>query len=215
MIWGKAFMGALIGTLIILAIGVFGVIRQPLADVPPQPASSPVVLVETDSGAGTGFHVGDGLFVTAAHVVQGGMDSVSIKAVNGDAIKAVVVAFDMRADVAILQVVRFETFLAYALNCAASLHVGDEVRAVGNPFRVEGITAFGRVSRLPTETDKRIKLNILGLPGMSGGPVLTADHRVVAIVVSVMAVRGTPVALTNGVPASEACRLIGAGYVGA
>src|ERR1700704_4836927 len=68
-----------------------------------------IVALETigktgDQGIGTGFHVGDGVVITARHVVED-MRSVSLVASNADGgkIKEIILAKNPLADVALLR----------------------------------------------------------------------------------------------------------------
>jgi S1-C subfamily serine protease len=180
----------------------------------------PTVKVRIDGGSGSGFHIGGGTFVTAAHVVEG-QETVKIEfspdGKNYVQEPATVVKVDPAADVAVLSVEKFEAVSATSLDCREPV-VGEPVRAVGNPLGDFNVTTFGFVSRAPGNyPDSDAGLVILDLtlaPGMSGGPIFDADGEVIAVSNAVLAT-GTaipgiaevyPIAL--GVPSTEVCRVL-------
>ncbi len=105
--------------------------RLPPEDVPvaESPACEPAVArerleaasvrVETDRSLGTAFHIGDGLYLTAYHVVEGFRDVDLIRGV--ESASGVVVDYDTRLDIAL---VRSEFVLANALAFVADVPPG-------------------------------------------------------------------------------------------
>jgi putative serine protease PepD len=152
--------------------------------------SAGVVDIKTGTGSGTGFVVdGDGHVVTAAHVVDGAA-SVTVTLQDGASRKATVLGTDDATDIAVIKIdASGLTLHPLELGSSASLDVGDEVAAIGDPFGYARSLSTGIVSgvdrtiKAPNgftvahaiQTDAAIN------PGNSGGPVLDADGKVVGI----------------------------------
>ena len=180
------------------------------------------VLIQRPSSIGTGFHIGNGQIVTAAHVVDGAK-TVSIKSYDGRISSATVVKIDTDADVAILQTNM--RLLAAELTCA-TVPVGEPITAIGVPLRQEFITSYGRIAGAPRDLAKGRPAYVTDMAtvmGMSGGPVF-ARGRVIGVTSAVMV---APFELVGNVapdsgvyarsivgfgyvvPSAEVCRLMG------
>jgi putative serine protease PepD len=143
------------------------------------------------TATGSGFVVDkDGNIVTAAHVVNGA-SSVTVTFQDGTTRKATVLGQDEATDVAVLKVDPSGlTLRPLALASSASLNVGDQVAAIGDPFGYARSISTGIVSGLDRTIDApngftvahAIQTDAALNPGNSGGPVLDASGRVVGIV---------------------------------
>ena len=139
---------------------------------PPQQSQS--------TATGSGFVVDkDGHIVTAAHVVNGA-SSVTVTFQDGTTRKATVLGQDEATDVAVLKVDPSGlTLRALPLASSASLNVGDEVAAIGDPFGYARSISTGIVSGLDRTIDApngftvahAIQTDAALNPGNSGGPV--------------------------------------------
>lgn len=130
----------------------------------------------------------EGWWVTAAHCINE-MNQVD----GGKATK--VVMFDTNTDLAI-----------YGANRAPALHIapnsprtGDEVFITGYPHAsLDPITFFGKVANPWARLNKDLTVsiyNVLGLPGVSGAPIVDRSGRVVGVAQNSTqngAVYGTP-----------------------
>ena len=143
------------------------------------------------TATGTGFVVdGKGHIVTAAHVVDGA-SSISVKFQDGATRTAKVLGTDNATDVAVLSVDPSGlTLHPLALGSSASLSIGDEVAAIGDPFTYDRSLSTGVVSGLDRTISApngftvahAIQTDAALNPGNSGGPVLDASGRVIGIV---------------------------------
>ena len=143
------------------------------------------------TATGTGFVVdGKGHIVTAAHVVDGA-SSISVKFQDGTTRTAKVLGTDNATDVAVLSVDPSGlTLHPLALGSSASLSIGDEVAAIGDPFTYDRSLSTGVVSGLDRTISApngftvahAIQTDAALNPGNSGGPVLDASGRVIGIV---------------------------------
>jgi putative serine protease PepD len=148
-------------------------VTSPASDTPfgaPQQSES--------TATGTGFVVdGKGHIVTAAHV--------------GTTRTAKLLGKDDATDVAVLSVdAAGLTLHPLALGSSASLDIGDQVAAIGDPFTYERSLSTGIVSGLDRTISApngftvahAIQTDAALNPGNSGGPVLDASGKVIGIV---------------------------------
>ena len=146
---------------------------------------------QSATATGTGFVVdGTGHIVTAAHVVEGA-SSISVKFQDGTTRTAKVLGTDEATDVAVLSIDPSGlTLHPLALGSSASLSIGDEVAAIGDPFTYDRSLSTGVVSGLDRTISApngftvahAIQTDAALNPGNSGGPVLDASGRVIGIV---------------------------------
>lgn len=141
------------------------------------------LLITTSRGLGTGFHVGNGRIVTAAHVVKG-HEVVTIKTYDGRIATARVVVMDERQDLAVLETILH--MLSAEMDCSQA-NVGDAVMAIGNPMGQEFVSSFGRIAGAPRVVGERSMYvtDVATVMGMSGGPVFR-DGLVIGVTSAVM-----------------------------
>lgn len=191
------------------AADVEAAVAEAMASATPVPPVPPLVyqailpslaVVQTDrSFSGEGYGVGSGVVVnanaeilTALHVVEGGTE-IQVGYADGTTTTAVVAGEDPERDIALLTpAVLPSLVLPATIGSAASLRVGDEVYAVGNPLGLVGSMSAGVVSGLgrefmPPGRDQTlrelIQFDAAVNPGNSGGPLLDRGGRVVGIVI--------------------------------
>jgi putative serine protease PepD len=150
-----------------------------------------VVDITTRSGSGTGFVLDtSGHIATAAHVVDG-TSSVTVKLQDGTTRAATVLGKDDATDIAVLKIdASGLTLHPLTLGSSASVDVGDQVAAIGDPFGYDRSISTGIISGVDRtiqapngftvahalQTDAAVN------PGNSGGPVLDANGNVIGIV---------------------------------
>lgn len=131
-----------------------------------QYASNAVVRISCNFGAGTGFHIGEGRYVTAYHVVKNCLGSYP---------GAVI---DEKKDFALFHGPVLPEKISFT---CSGYRVNDMYVAVGYP---EG--GFYQAREPAVAVDYRIEgyQAFIGqfIPGMSGGPVLNKDGKAVGIV---------------------------------
>src|SRR5713226_1953464 len=153
------------------------------------PKAAPAVVgIDQPRGQGSGLVLTqDGYVLTNAHVIHGAR-KLQVLLSEGSAVRAERVGTDVNTDLA---VVRMDAAGLSTLPLAdfRSLHVGQLVVAIGNPFRFERSVSLGVISALDRtlpgagggilegliQTDAAIN------PGNSGGPLLDAEGTVLGI----------------------------------
>ena len=145
----------------------------------------------TGVGAGTGMVVtSDGEVLTNAHVVEGATAITVTLAGETTARPADLIGADSANDVALLKIRNVANLPTVTLGSSANLRVGDDVVAIGDALDLDGglTVTEGIVSALNRSiSDTDIQLN--GLiqtdaainSGNSGGPLVTADGKVVGM----------------------------------
>ncbi len=162
---------------------------------------------------GSGFVItADGDVVTNQHVVQG-VERVRVRLQSGDEVDAQLIGADEPTDVALLRVRPPHPLPTLELGDSDSLAAGDWVLALGNPTGVLAAAAAGIVSskgRLlgAGPADDFLATDTLVGPGVSGGPLLDVDGRVVGITTTVAGPAAAP-SLAFAVPINLAGWVIG------
>lgn len=142
---------------------------------------------ETTTGAGVlwgdaGWE-GRGLVITNAHVVRG--ERATIELSDGAALRARIVARDLKRDLALLEFAPTGELVCAAVRDAPALRAGELVLAIGHPDRLAGVATLGIVHRAETEREGRpprwIRADVRLAPGFSGGPLADTTGRLVGV----------------------------------
>ena len=167
--------------LLLLAALPFLLGAAPLAD-----AVDSVVRIEAGSGTGTGFAAEPGLIVTAAHVVEG-HDTVQVLHA-GDVVTADVVLQDAGRDLAAIAVPPEWGPRPMDIRTAEPA-VGDAVFAAGHVLGEDDASiSRGIVSAQLSEDGVRVLRTDAAInEGMSGGPLVDAQGKVVGVIVAKIA----------------------------
>jgi hypothetical protein len=146
------------------------------------------------NNSATAFHIGDGLFVTVAHVFEAGDTLRSARLHSNphfpERFTATLLGFDADADIALLRApiaVRSQARPSIKMG-ARVLHAGDLVEAIGFPGFNEGNSC----SRIQTRISgrrrvfgaQRVEVDRPFPHGMSGGPVFAPDQVCTGLVFS-------------------------------
>jgi serine protease Do len=172
---------------------------------------SPHVRLEASGGLGSGVHIGNGLVITAAHVVS---QNKSMK-VFGDDNRVLdeageVLWSNAKYDVALIRLHK-SALKAAPLSCAPNF-TSQAVWAYGNPMGVRAVYTKGEVVGPAREWSAWASVVPVSGPiiyGQSGGGVLDADGGVVGIAVGLLM---TPAGIASFgwiVPARVVCDLMG------
>lgn len=159
-------------------------------------------------GHGSATHIGNGYFLTAAHVIKEG----ELPLLDG--VVSEVLWVNNEYDVALLRS-DARDMEAATLDCREP-EVGEEIALYGNPLNLNSVTTWGQVSgkaRAVGPWGSVNPINAAIAPGMSGGALIDDDGDLVGINVGVMVMpvgfAGGPVGIGYSVPASVVCMLMG------
>jgi serine protease Do len=153
----------------------------------------------------------DGYVLTSAHAVVGAED-VSVAFTDGRSMRAQIVGFDRRTDVALLKVP--------AANLPEALIVpnrmvcaGEWVAALGSPLGFDSSLAAGIVSAFPRYLPRGsgvplIQTDVALSRGSSGGPLFNARGEVVGLNSMIYSNSGEYVGLSFSLPIDEAMRVV-------
>ena len=170
---------------------------------PIEAALSPVVKVIAGPGHGSGVHLGNGVIITARHVVAD-MTEVKLKSAAGDIQPAEVLWVSKKYDIAFVRASNPKRFGTSVLACREP-QMGETIVAKGNPMSMEFVSVYGHVagpSRPFGPWGSVVVTDITTVPGQSGGPVYDAAGMVVGITVGVAVL-----------PIGFGASLIGIGYI--
>ena len=170
------------------------------------------VKIVSGTGHGSATHIGDGYFITAAHVIQ---KDITINTQLGREYDVEVMWVNNDYDVALVKSDVGEISTA-AIDCRVPAR-GEDIMLSGSPMNMDFIDTWGRVSgdeMIDQGSWRRsVPVNVVIAPGMSGGGAFDADGDLVGIGVGVMIMHlgsgGGPVGLAYVVPASVVCMLMG------
>lgn len=179
----------------------------------PEYKASSMVKVLVGGGHGSGVHIGDGLVLTAAHVVAGVKDAAEVKVRDeGGAIHEAEILWQAKAnDVALIRIKGHKDIAASELSCEVP-KVGMDIHGYGNPLHQENWNVYGKVAGTPRKVGpwaEIIPLNMAILQGQSGGPVFNDAGKVVGLMVGYMnGQQGDWTSFSVMVPSSVVCTLM-------
>ena len=188
-------------------------VRTKRLDIAPVPGQ---VMSITD-GVGSGVLISsDGKVMTAAHVVQTA-DAAVVEFADGQYSIARVIASDVRADVAVLQLQDPPKGITPAtLGDSDSVEVGDPIFVIGAPYGISQTLTSGHLSgrrQIDKEGDAKKYLEFLQTDaavnsGNSGSPLFDMNGQVVGIVTTIMSQSGGSEGLAFATASNTAKRFV-------
>lgn len=164
---------------------------------------------QKSAGLGSGVIVSsNGYILTNFHVVEAASD-IEVALNDGRTLKAQVVGSDPEADLAVLKI-NAEKLPALNFAPMDTLHVGDVVLAIGNPFGVGQTTTMGIVSALGRSHlgintfENFIQTDAAINPGNSGGALVDATGNLVGINTAIYSRSGGSQGIGFAIPVSSA-----------
>lgn len=166
------------------------------------------------SNLGSGVIVSqDGYILTNHHVVEAA-DEIQVALADGRTMDARVVGTDPDTDLAVLKVAH-EGLPAIHFAATESLHVGDVVLAIGNPFGVGQTVTMGIVSALGRSHlgintfESYIQTDAAINPGNSGGALVDSTGRLVGINTAIFSRSGGNLGIGFAIPISIVRQVMG------
>ncbi|PJA51838.1 MAG: 2-alkenal reductase [Candidatus Marinimicrobia bacterium CG_4_9_14_3_um_filter_48_9] len=144
---------------------------------------------------GSGFiYDPEGYIITNAHVAEGATE-ITVTLAGGEQYPGEIVGIDQKTDVALIKIKADQPFPAVRLGDSESIILGEWVVALGNPFGLfsesrEPIATLGIVSSIHMDfgiqRSGRLYQNMIQTDasinsGNSGGPLVTADGKVIGM----------------------------------
>ena len=185
--------------------------RHPLMDDPMFQffGEGPDDLPNTNS-LGSGVIVNEqGYILTNNHVVEG-MDEIEVLLADNSRLSAKVVGADPDTDLAVLKVDAKAPLPAIVFGSLDTVHVGDVVLAIGNPFGVGQTVTMGIVSALGrthlgiNTYENFIQTDAAINPGNSGGALIDSAGTLVGINTAIFSRTGGSLGIGFAIPVSTA-----------
>jgi S1-C subfamily serine protease len=173
--------------------------------------------VVPQEGSGSGFVLDQqGNIVTNDHVIEGAQE-IEVLLANGTGYPAQLVGADPYNDLAVVHIdAPADLLVPVEIGSAATLRVGQQVIAIGNPFGLDWTLTTGVVSALgrTIETEEGqalgevIQTDAAINPGNSGGPLLDSSGRVIGINSAISSPSGGSVGIGFAIPAETILRVV-------
>ena len=172
---------------------------------------------EARGGVGSGFVFDKkGHIITNAHVIKDAT-KVIVTFLDGRSYNADIIGADEYTDIAIIKVNADLALLhPLAIGDSASLKVGEQIAAIGNPFGLSGSMTSGIISQLgrllPSESNYQIpdviQTDAAINPGNSGGPLLNMRGEIVGINTAIQSGTGEFTGVGFAIPSQTVAKIV-------
>ncbi len=161
---------------------------------------------EPNSSLGSGVLVSsEGYILTNHHVISGAND-IDIALADGRKLKAQLIGSDPETDIAVLKIEAKQLPNPITLGKVESVHVGDVVLAIGNPFGVGQTVTSGIVSALGRDHvgintfENFIQTDAAINPGNSGGALIDTRGNLIGINTAIYSSNGGSMGIGFAIP---------------
>lgn len=161
---------------------------------------------EPSSSLGSGVLVSaEGYILTNHHVISGA-DDIDVALSDGRKVKAQVIGSDPETDIAVLKIEAKQLPTPITLGKVESVHVGDVVLAIGNPFGVGQTVTSGIVSALGRDHvgintfENFIQTDAAINPGNSGGALIDTRGNLIGINTAIYSNNGGSMGIGFAIP---------------
>jgi len=165
---------------------------------------------EPSSSLGSGVLVSPEGYILTNHHVISGADDIDIALSDGRKVKAQVIGSDPETDIAVLKIEAKQLPTPITLGKVESVHVGDVVLAIGNPFGVGQTVTSGIVSALGRDHvgintfENFIQTDAAINPGNSGGALIDTRGNLIGINTAIYSNNGGSMGIGFAIPVNLA-----------
>ena len=128
-------------------------------------------------------HIGDGYFLTAAHILSNNQKEIVLETSLNQVFIAELVWSNTAYDISLFYAKDYDLvdIEQFNIDCSA-LSFGDQLRFIGNPVGLKFVTTWGAVSSYESISvenlwEKVLVVNASIVPGMSGGAAVDINNR--------------------------------------
>jgi serine protease DegQ len=165
---------------------------------------------EPSSSLGSGVLVSpEGVILTNHHVISGA-DDIDVALADGRKFKAKIIGSDPETDIAVLKIEAKELPTPITFGKIDSVHVGDAVLAIGNPFGVGQTVTSGIVSAMGRDHvgintfENFIQTDAAINPGNSGGALIDTRGNLIGINTAIYSNNGGSMGIGFAIPVNLA-----------
>jgi serine protease DegQ len=161
---------------------------------------------EPSASLGSGVLVSPEGYVLTNHHVISGADDIDVALSDGRKVKAQVIGSDPETDIAVLKIEAKQLPTPITLGKVESVHVGDVVLAIGNPFGVGQTVTSGIVSALGRDHvgintfENFIQTDAAINPGNSGGALIDTRGNLIGINTAIYSNNGGSMGIGFAIP---------------
>lgn len=161
---------------------------------------------QPNSSLGSGVLVSPEGYILTNHHVINEADSIEVALADGRRLKAVVIGSDPETDIAVLRIDSKDLPIPITLGKFESVHVGDVVLAIGNPFGVGQTVTSGIVSALGRDHvgintfENFIQTDAAINPGNSGGALVDTRGNLIGINTAIFSNNGGSMGIGFAIP---------------
>ena len=161
---------------------------------------------EPTSSLGSGVIVSpEGIILTNYHVISDA-DEIDVALADGRKVKAKIIGGDPETDIAVLKIDAKQLPMPITLGKVESVHVGDVVLAIGNPFGVGQTVTSGIISALGRDHvgintfENFIQTDAAINPGNSGGALVDTRGHLIGINTAIYSNNGGSMGIGFAIP---------------
>ena len=165
---------------------------------------------EPSSSLGSGVLVSpEGIILTNHHVISDA-DEIDVALADGRKVKAKIIGSDPETDIAVLKIDAKQLPTPITLGKVESIHVGDVVLAIGNPFGVGQTVTSGIISALGRDHvgintfENFIQTDAAINPGNSGGALVDTRGHLIGINTAIYSKNGGSMGIGFAIPVNLA-----------
>ena len=165
---------------------------------------------EPISSLGSGVLVSPEGFILTNHHVISDADEIDVALADGRKVKAKIIGSDPETDIAVLKIEPKQLPAPIALGKIESVHVGDVVLAIGNPFGVGQTVTSGIVSAMGRDHvgintfENFIQTDAAINPGNSGGALVDTRGNLIGINTAIYSNNGGSMGIGFAIPVNLA-----------